>query len=230
MKKVAIVQSNYIPWKGYFDLIASTQEFILMDDVQYTRRDWRNRNIIKTPNGPQWLTVPVLSKGKYLHKICETKIDGTDWAEQHWKTISQNYRKSRFFNEVASIIEPIYRHERFIYLSDLNRRLIEIISNYLEIATKISSSADYLPCSGKSERLRSLCMQCDASVYVSGPSAISYLDTSMFEGSGIRVEWFDYSNYSQYPQLWGEFNHFVSILDLIFNCGRNSRRHMKCNH
>ena len=88
-KKIAIVQSNYVPWKGYFDLIASVDEFVLYDDMQFTRRDWRNRNLIKTPRGTHWLTVPVLSKGKYSQKISETKIDGSEWALNHWKTIYQ---------------------------------------------------------------------------------------------------------------------------------------------
>src|SRR3990172_2397370 len=98
-KKIAIVQSNYIPWKGYFDMIAAVDEFILYDDMQYTRRDWRNRNQIKTPQGQQWLTVPVKVKGKYLQTIRETEINGTDWAEAHWTGIAQNYRRAPHFEE-----------------------------------------------------------------------------------------------------------------------------------
>src|SRR3972149_1176051 len=90
MKKVGVVQSNYIPWKGYFDMIAAVDEFILLDDVQYTRRDWRNRNQIKTPSGLQWLTVPVEVKGKYSQKIRDTEIHGTEWAASHWKSLWQN--------------------------------------------------------------------------------------------------------------------------------------------
>ena len=94
MKKVAILQSNYIPWKGYFDMIAAVDEFILYDDMQYTRRDWRNRNQIKTPQGVQWLTVPVKVKGKYHQTIRETEIEGAQWAKDHWKALSQNYRRA----------------------------------------------------------------------------------------------------------------------------------------
>src|ERR1700754_2429408 len=100
-KRVAIVQSNYIPWKGYFDLIAAVDEFILYDDMQYTRRDWRNRNQIKTPLGVQWMTVPVQVKGKYYQKIKDTEIDGIDWAEAHWRLLAQNYRRAAHFNEIA---------------------------------------------------------------------------------------------------------------------------------
>ena len=99
MKKVAILQSNYIPWKGYFDMIAAVDEFILYDDTQYTRRDWRNRNQIKTPQGVRWLTVPVVVKGKYHQKIRETEIDGSSWASAHWKTLALNYRGAPHFTE-----------------------------------------------------------------------------------------------------------------------------------
>src|SRR6187551_2529407 len=108
MKKVAVLQSNYIPWKGYFDLIASVDEFILFDDMQYTRRDWRNRNQIKTPQGTQWLTVPVRVKGKYLQRIRDTEIDGTAWAGDHWKSLVQNYGRSQCFAEIAAWLQPLY--------------------------------------------------------------------------------------------------------------------------
>ena len=124
LKKVAIVQGNYIPWKGYFDLIAAVDEFILYDDVQYTRRDWRNRNQIKTPHGVQWLTVPTLVKGKYLQKIRETEIDGAVWAHAHWKTLTQNYRRAPHFDEIAEWLAPFYLEGTYSHLSPLNRRFL----------------------------------------------------------------------------------------------------------
>jgi hypothetical protein len=143
MKKIAITQSNYIPWKGYFDLIAAVDEFILYDDMQYTRRDWRNRNQIKTLQGVQWLTVPVLVKGRYHQKIRQTEIDGTDWAASHWKALVQNYRRAPHFSEIASWLEPLYLEQNFTHISQLNRRFIEAICNYLAIKTVITSSWDY---------------------------------------------------------------------------------------
>jgi hypothetical protein len=145
MKKVAILQSNYIPWKGYFDMIAAVDEFILYDDMQYTRRDWRNRNQIKTPQGVQWVTVPVKVKGKYYQKIRETEIDGADWMLAHWKALEQNYRRAPYFLEVASWLEPIYFTESFTHLSVLNRRLIERVYQYLEITTRITNSWELMP-------------------------------------------------------------------------------------
>lgn len=227
MKKVAIVQSNYIPWRGYFDLIAAVDEFILYDDVQYTRRDWRNRNQIKTPQGPLWLTVPVMSKGRYDQKIRETMICKTNWAIDHWKSIQVNYRKAIYFEEIVEWLEPIYLIQPHTSLSQLNRTLIEAICRYLKINTKISSSSDYRLIDGKTERLAHLCRQTEANVYISGPAAKSYINEQEFLECGVSLEWFEYSRYLEYPQLWGTFVHRLSIIDLLFNCGKDATRYMR---
>ncbi|MCB1888220.1 MAG: WbqC family protein [Rhodocyclaceae bacterium] len=226
-RRVAIVQSNYLPWKGYFDLIASVDEFILYDDVQYTRRDWRNRNRIKTPQGPAWLSVPVRAKGRYHQTIRETELDGSAWQDVHWRTLAQNYGRAPAFDEVASWLEPIFRQQEWKMLSDLNRTLIKACCAYLGIDTKISCSSDFRLCEGKSERLADLCRQANATCYVSGPSARSYLDESVFSQLGMSVDWFDYGGYPEYPQLWDGFVHELSVVDLFFNCGRESGRYMR---
>ncbi|MCK9380265.1 MAG: WbqC family protein [Sulfuritalea sp.] len=226
-KKVAILQSNYIPWKGYFDIIAAVDEFILFDDMQYTRRDWRNRNQIKTPQGVQWLTVPVLVKGRYHQKICETIIDGSDWALLHWKALAQNYRRAPHFSEIEAWLKPLYLADDCTHLSDLNRRFIEAVCKYLEIKTCISNSWDYAQLDGKTERLADLCAQVGATEYITGPSAKDYIEETAFRTRGIKLTWFDYAGYPEYPQLWGEFTHGVSILDLLFNCGKNAHRYMR---
>ena len=226
-KKIAILQSNYIPWKGYFDLIASVDEFILFDDMQYTRRDWRNRNKIKTPNGAQWLTVPVKTKGNYHKKIRDIEIETTNWQEQHWKNLVQNYQKARCFDEIASWIKPLYRDANYEGLSVLNRAFIEAICEYLGITTTISNSWDYHLVDGKTERLASLCEQAGGTEYVSGPSARDYIITDVFSTKDIQVTWFEYSGYSEYQQLHGDFIHEVTILDLLFNHGKESKLKMK---
>ena len=226
LKKVAILQSNYIPWKGYFDLMASVDEFILYDDMQFTRRDWRNRNQIKTPNGLQWLTVPVRIKGRYHQSIRETEIEGAKWPATHLTALKLSYSRSPCYREVSSLLEPLYLATNN-FITPLNRSFIETICDYLGIRTTISNSWDYKLSTGRSERLLDLCLQANADVYVSGPAAKNYLDESIFEAKGIQVEWFDYSGYPDYPQLWGEFNHHVSIVDLLFNMGQDSADFMK---
>ena len=227
MKKIAILQSNYIPWKGYFDLIAAVDEFILYDEMQYTRRDWRNRNQIKTPQGVQWLTVPVQVKGKYHQTIQETVLDGTDWAAAHWKTLIQNYRRTPHFDEIAAWLEPLYINQTNTHLSELNRLFIESICRYLNIKTIISNSWDYTLIEGKTERLADLCLQANGTEYISGPAAKDYIDPTVFSDNGLKLTWFDYLNYPKYPQLWGEFTHGVSILDLLFNCGKDTPSYMR---
>lgn len=211
-------------------MIAAVDEFILYDDMQYTRRDWRNRNQIKTPQGVQWLTIPVSVKGKYHQKIRETEIDGVDWAATHWKALVQNYRRSPYFDEVAAWLEPLYCVdcvESHLNLSQLNRKFIEAVCAYLGIATVISNSWDYSPVDGKTERLADLCGQANGTEYISGPTAKHYIDESIFKAQGIKLTWFDYSGYPEYPQLWGEFSHGVTVLDLLFNCGKNAHRYMR---
>ncbi|MGE0053280.1 MAG: WbqC family protein [Hyphomicrobium sp.] len=227
MKKLAIVQSNYIPWKGYFDMIAAVDEFVLYDDMQYTRRDWRNRNRIKTPSGLVWLTVPVKVKGRFTQTIRETEIDGTDWLASHWKSLELNYKRARFFDEVSTWLKPLYLDQSYENLSALNRRFIEAICNYLDLHTTISNSWNYTLLDGKTERLVDLCVQAGASEYISGPAARDYVDPAAFQNRNIKLTWFDYSGYPDYPQLWDGFTHEVTILDLLFNCGKSAPRYMK---
>ena len=227
MKSIAIVQSNYIPWKGYFDLIASANELIIYDDMQYTRRDWRNRNKIKTPRGLQWLTVPVISKGKYFQTIRDTQISSMDWARSHWKSIELNYGRSKYFREVSQLIQPLYVDHIYTHISELNKAFIVEICNYLDINTLIRSSSDFTLVEGKTERLANLCIQVGGHEYISGPAAKDYINPTIFADMGIKLSWFNYDSYPVYPQLWGDFNHGVSILDLLFNCGRDSALYMK---
>lgn len=226
MTRVAILQSNYIPWKGYFDLIASVDQFVILDCVQFTRRDWRNRNKIKTPQGLLWLTVPVCSSGLFEQTIKETKISGTAWADRHWNSLTMNYRKAPFFREIADVIEPIYR-KNHIYISELNRDLMTAILGYLEIKTIVRNSAEFELPDDRIDRLVEICKQIGASEYISGPAAKSYIDEGSFGQWGIKVRYMDYSGYMPYKQLWGEFIHEVSVVDLLFNHGKRSSQYMK---
>jgi hypothetical protein len=225
MKKVAILQSNYIPWKGYFDMIAAVDEFILYDDVQFTKNDWRNRNKIKTPAGIEWISIPVGQGIK--RRIRDVAPSNNRWQAKHWKMLESNYRRAPHFEEVAALFEPLYRGSQHTRLSVLNREFIEAVCGYLGIATKIANSWDYTLIDGKTDRLADLCAQCGGTEYISGPAAKSYIDEHSFRDRGIKVTWFDYAGYPYYPQLWGEFTHGVTILDLLFNCGKDAPRYMK---
>lgn len=226
-KTVAIVQSNYIPWKGYFDLIDRVDEFILYDDMQYTKRDWRNRNLIKTPRGLEWLTIPVEVKGKYLQKIKETRISDPGWTRAHWTTLVQNYSKAKFFSQYRDLLENLYLGCEEEYLSKVNLRFIEAICGILGIGTRLSWSTDYPLREGKTERLVGLCAAAGATHYLSGPSARDYMDETLFAREGIGVSYMSYAGYPEYTQLHGAFQHGVAILDLILNEGPHAMRYLK---
>ena len=227
MKRIAILQSNYIPWKGYFDLINSVDEFVIYDDMQYTRRDWRNRNKIKSLHGIKWLTIPVQVKGKYLQKINETLVSDNTWAISHWQSIKQSYSKSAYFKDYDSTFEEFFLNCAEEHLSAINARLIRIINSILGITTIVSWSSDYELLDGRTEKLLGICQQAGAGVYLSGPAAKDYFDQSLAEKMGVRVEWMDYSGYPAYRQLYPPFEHGVTILDLIFNEGPNAKNFMK---
>ena len=224
MKKVAILQSNYIPWKGYFDLIASVDEFVLYDEVQFTKNDWRNRNLIKTPRGPNWLSIPV---GPDINRqVKDVELPAGKWPDKHWLSLKTNYARAPFFKQMAVHFEPIFLGQLPTHLHAFNRLLITKVCDILRIPTLITSSEEYRLEGDRNARLAAVCAQSGADVYVSGPSAKTYLDESVFGNQGIRVEWFDYSGYPVYPQLWGPFEHAVSVLDLLFNCGPEASAYM----
>jgi hypothetical protein len=225
-KRIAIVQSNYIPWKGYFDLINRVDEFVLYDDVRYSRGSWRNRNRIKTPNGPAWLTIPVKVKGRYHQRIRDTVVHDRKWSDRHWKAICQSYSKARYFEATRHVFQSLYEECGVeTHLSRINFRFLRAITDILGIRTTITWSMDYKLVGGRSERLVHLCRQAGASEYVTGPAAKTYLDEALFSGEGIRVHWMDYAGYPEYAQLFcPPFIHDVSIIDLILNEGPQEAR------
>lgn len=226
-KKLLITQSNYIPWKGYFDAFSLVDEVVLYDEMQYTKRDWRNRNKIKTANGLQWLSIPVEVKGKYLQKINETKVIDQKWRQKHWKTIYLNYRKAPYFDHYSGDFETLYQDESTFFLSEINFQFIEKINEILGIKTPLRWSHEFELRGDKTEKLLNICKDVNATKYFSGPAAKSYMDLSLFKAENIEVCWLDYSNYPEYNQLYGNFEHGVSILDLIFNEGPNIKNFMK---
>jgi hypothetical protein len=226
-RKVAISQSNYIPWKGYFDLIHTVDEFVLFDTAQYTRRDWRNRNMIKTQNGLLWLTIPVGVKGRYLQAIQETEVSDPSWKEQHWKTLQRNYARAPYFDAYRARFDELYLGCEEKLLSRVNYRFLTAICDMLGIKTHLSWSSDCPVVEGKTERLVEWCKHLKAAEYFSGPAARDYIDEGVFSSAGITLRYMDYSGYSEYRQLYPPFRHEVSIVDLIFNEGPNATHYMK---
>ena len=220
-----ISQSNYIPWKGYFDMIASVDVFVIYDEVQYTKNDWRNRNLIKTKNGLQWLTIAVKQES-LSQAIYDTEVFKTNWRKKHIGTLRANYGKALYFSDFKERIFKIYELES-TNLSEINLEFIKEICSILEIETKIIDSRSLNLTGDKQERLVQACQQLESDIYLSGPAAKSYIDEDFFASHQIKVEWMDYSNYKTYNQLHPPFEHEVSILDLIFNEGSNAKKYLK---
>ncbi len=216
--RVAVLQSNYIPWKGYFDLINSVDLFVFYDDVQYTHRDWRNRNKIKTANGSIWLTVPVGDSSSRL--INEVEIPDPGWQKKHWQTLRENYSKCTHFQRYKTFFESVYLGGSWKSLSELNQALIKHIAvEFLGSRTRFANSTEFGSSGQKMDRLLDLVRRTEATSYLSGPAAKAYIEPERFAENGIDLLWMDYSGYPEYPQRFLPFEHGVSILDLLFNAG-----------
>jgi hypothetical protein len=229
VKKVAILQSNYIPWKGYFDIIKCVDEFVLLDDVQFTRRDWRNRNLIKTRNGLKWLTIPVDVKGQYFVPIKDVSTSNNDWRLDHWNQLTETYKKAAHFETYGTQFRQLYLNDDEKSLSKINFKFISHINKLLNIPTPIRWSMDFKAPNEKTERLLHICKCLNADVYLSGPAAKDYLDVELFRRHNIEVEWANYSNYPVYNQHYPPFEHNVSIIDLLFHEGENAAHYLKDN-
>ena len=224
MKRIAILQSNYLPWKGYFDLIASVDEFVLYDCVQYTRRDWRNRNKIKAPDGPRWMTVPVQVKGRYHQSIDETHIvTQAGWVHRHLAMLSHNYARAGAFAQEFPWLKSVLEAAPQTTIAALNRHLIEAICRRLGIATRIRSSSEFDLAEDRNDRLLQICRQSGAGEYVSGPAAKAYLGEALLARHGIAVRWKSYAGYPEYEQPHPPFEHRVSIVDTLLCTGAQAR-------
>jgi hypothetical protein len=220
-RRIAISQSNYIPWRGYFDLIDRVDEFVVLDDVQYTRQDWRNRNRIKTAKGPAWISVAV--KGRFGQRIDETLIADPSWAEKHWSKLEQEYRGAACFDALGGALRAEYeRLSGFERLTDINRALIDFACAHLGVTTPLRESTEFETAEDPTDRLVGICGALGADVYLSGPTAQAYLDESRFAREGIAVEWMSYDGYPEYPQLHGPFEPRVSVVDLLLNTGEEA--------
>jgi hypothetical protein len=216
--RVAIIQSSYIPWKGLFDLIREVDRFVFYDDVQFTTRDWRTRNRIKTSCGLQWLSIPA---GGCTHRLIhDVVLEDAAWQRKHWACIHHNYAKTPYFKHYAEFFESLYLSRKWRSLSELNQYVTKTIATeLLGITTEFRDSREFPAMGRRQDRLISLLRGMGATHYVSGPSARSYIDPLQFASAGIQLSYHDYSGYPQYAQLHPPFEHAVSVLDLLFNVG-----------
>lgn len=216
--RVAVLQSNYLPWKGYFDIIHDVDLFVFYDDVQFTKNDWRNRNKIKSAQGTAWLTVPVGDSNS--RNIDEVRIPDASWQRKHWQTLLQTYGKAPHFARYRQYLEWVYLGQRWESLSELNQSLIRHIAHeFLGCTTRFARSSDFGSEGAKQERLLALLQRTGASWYLSGPAAKSYIEPERFEQAGIELAWKDYRGYPEYSQRFPPFEHGVMVLDLLFHCG-----------
>ncbi len=226
---VVILQSSYLPWKGYFDVMNAADLFVIYDEVQYTRRDWRNRNKIIIDGKSHWLTIPVDSKGQYHTPIRDIKISDKSWARKHWTSIRHSYGKAPFFenyeNELARAYDDAGQME---LLSDVNQHFLQLLAGFLAIDTPFADS-EKVPRStdDPARRLIEICQVHGADTYLSGPAAKSYIEPLLFEQAGLRLAYADYGGYPTYNQNTLEFEHGVSVLDLLMRVGPDARQHLK---
>lgn len=225
MNKVIITQSNYIPWKGYFSAMREATHLVLYDDMQYTKRDWRNRNKLITLNGPKWLSIPIEVKGKYFQKINESKVSDLEWGIKHWNFIESNYKKSPYFNEYKEYFKDLFLNPTSEFLSEINLEFIKRIIILLNIDIKILSSKEFELKGDKTEKLVNICKELNTTTYYTGPTAKNYMDENLFINNNIKIEYYNFSGYPEYKQQWDRFDHAVSILDMFFNLGPETIKH-----
>ena len=226
--KIAILQSGYLPWLGFFDLMARADVFVYLDDVQWTTRDWRSRNRIRIPLGWTWLSVPVkLERPHFEYKICEVNIDySQDWPQRHLRAIQSAYSRARYFADIFSRIE---RHltRRYIYINELNYALIQDFRAYMGIHTTIKYAQDLNISSDKtkSDRLLAIVQAVPgAKAYLAGNLSKDYLNLAQFEKQGIQVEWQEYQHPFYLQNTWrsSTFISYLSVVDLLFHHGPES--------
>jgi hypothetical protein len=220
--RIVILQPSYLPWSGYFDQMFKSDAFVIYDDVQYDKHGWRNRNRIKTARGPQWLTVPVLIKGRNSPINREVEINNTvSWQTKHLRSIVQNYSKAPFFKPTLDLVQNILERQ-WRFLIDLNMAFIQMIVEQLGLDTKIYFSSELkIPNAGKTERLIEICRYFRADTFLEGDAGKEYIDERLFARADVQLEYHGYQH-PVYRQLHGDFIPYMSVIDLLFNHGADS--------
>ena len=219
---LVILQPSYMPWLGYFDQLYKSDVFVFYDDVQFDKHGWRNRNKIKTPQGRQWLTVPVLTKNMNKPLVKDIKIDNNqNWSKKHLNALSINYSKAPYFERYYSELEKILSKE-WNYLLDLNVELIRFFTKCLGFERRLEFSSGLgIKDDNPTDRLVLVCKHFGADKFYEGALGSAYMEEDKFSGSGIKLEYQDFQ-FREYPQLYGDFLDRLSIVDLLFNVGEKS--------
>ena len=222
MKVVAIHQPEYLPWLGFFKKMMNVELFVFLDDVQFRKKGWQNRNRIRINDGTTLLSIPVHTHS--YPKINEVTIDNEkNWSMRHKKSILYNYARAPYFGEIKDFIESIFE-KKFQYLVDLNTEIIKFIMNELEIKSKIVFSSELEISKKGSDRVLDICKAVDADHYITGTFwAESNLRVEEFKKSNIDIE-FQKFQHPIYKQIHGEFIPEMSIIDLLFNEGRKEAK------
>ena len=220
-RTLVVLQPGYLPWLGFFDQMRRSDIFVLYDDAQFDKNGWRNRNRIKSPAGPHWLTVPV-RVNSLSQRILETEIDNRQpWARKHLGTIKQFYYKAPYLKRYLPVLEELLMGRYWERIIDLDIAVIELMCAWLGLKRRTVHSSGLDIQGERSERLLNMCLHFGVRRYLSGNAAQSYLDVELFARHGIEVEWQNYQH-PVYPQQHGEFVPFLSALDLLLNCGDES--------
>lgn len=217
---VVVLQPGYLPWLGFFDQMRRCDIFVLYDDAQFDKHGWRNRNRIKSPTGPHWLTVPVhVTLGQ---RILEIEVDNRQpWARKHVSTIGQFYAKAPYLKRYMPELEELLMGRRWERLIEVDVAVIELLCDWLGIEPRWARSSELRLGGERNEHLLNICRHFGARRYLSGNAAQSYLDTELFARHRIAVEWQNY-HHPVYTQQHGEFLPFLSVMDLLLNCGEES--------
>ena len=224
--RVAIHQPEYLPWLGYFNKVRLCDLLVIEDQVQYRRQRFQNRNAIKTPMGPRWLTVPIHHNS--LHTMINmvrinNKIEhGSVWHERHLRTLRANYGRAKFFDDYIDAINSVYQKD-WQLLADCNIALLKVLFRILGINVRTKRASELGVTTAKNERIIEICKRVGADVYVTGRGGLNYLNKQLFEADGITVLLNDYKHpsYSQRFMKLG-FIPNLSVVDLIFNHGKSS--------
>lgn len=220
MKSVAVSQSNYLPWVGYFKLISQADCFVFYDSVQYTKNDWRNRNRIIIDGAPNWLTIPIKYRFSERKRIDEIELPQNGWGKEHLNKIERAYKSTDYFLELFPFLEEEIS-KNYLTLSELNKNTIMTFSSVLNIETKFLDYSLNLELS-KNQRLIDTCKSVGAQQYVTTPKALNYLDIQLFKDNDIELKILDFEScLKKYPQKSYNFDPYVSFIDLLFNLGIN---------